>query len=286
MTVHRISPGAGVMYGIVVVVILTLGGCDDYQDSGFAFSVISYNVGDYEGPQPTTAQVGNLLLKHGVPDVLFIQNTPWLLEIKDLAKLIGLPYFVAGKESSPRNTLGILSRFPLRDANVILFQGGVPQPAAMCAKTTIATKDVLLCSLHLQSFSNKIRPDKHTGKLKWTALSRVVREELFGDTQRSLSVDQFLNWLDLKPADAIIVGGDFNSFPLSKPIRAMSSRFKDAFWPSWNYFRGTYKGLDSPIKPRPDFIFSSESVVCIDTRIVTESAGDHYPIQARLELHE
>lgn len=270
------------MYGVAAfVVVIILSSCGDDPAGGVTLSIMSYNVGNVDNPQPTTEQVADLIHKHGLPDVLFTQDTPWFLEIKDLAALTGLSYFVTGKTQVPISSLGILSRFPLRNLDVIYFQRTkYKQPAAMCVEARIAAKNLMLCSLQLRSPSDEIRQGGHGNKLKLKGLYGVLRNEFFRETPRSRSVGRFLDWLDTKHTDIVIVGGDFNSIQLSKPIRTMSAHLKDAFWPSLNYFRGTYTGLDFPFKPRLDFIFHSEGAVSIDTKVITQTAGDHFPIQA------
>lgn len=84
----------------------------------------------------------------------------------------------------------------------------------------------------------------------------------------------------------MVVGGNFNSFQLSKPIRTMATRFKDAFWPSWDYFQSTYTDLSFPIKPRLDYIFHSGRLKSVDTEIIRDTIGDHYPIRATLSLSD
>lgn len=273
------------IYDIALLVTVVIpSGCYDNRAGGFVFSVMSYNTGNFNAPIPTTEQVANVFRKHGLPDVLFLQDTPWLLEIKDLAALLGLPYFVTGKTLSPRNTLGILSRYPLHNLDVIQFREGIPRPAAMCAETRLAAKDVLLCSVHLQSPSGKVRRGRYTNEVNLAELYGVLRDELFRDTQRSRDAERFLDWLDSKHADIVIIGGDFNSFPLSKAVRTMTARFNDAFWPSWSYFQGTYTGLDFPLKPRLDYIFYSKGVVSVGTKVIKEAVGDHFPVQATFNL--
>ena len=72
---------------------------------------------------------------------------------------------------------------------------------------------------------------------------RLFKKEIFNDTVRSRSVEELLDWLSGFDTDYIIVGGDFNTFPLSKPIRKMTEIFNDAMWPTKCYFTGTYTDL-------------------------------------------
>lgn len=243
-------------------------------------SILTYNIGNYGFPTPKTEQVADIIRWNVVPDinVIFVQDASWNVKMKDLAESLGFTYFISGRKMSPLSHLGILSNIPLHNPDTIIFPSKSQRPGALCAKIHISDKTVLLCTVHLESMSRIIR------KNKGHSLPRLMFNELFRNTSRSQSIDKLLTWIETKQYDAIIVGGDFNTFLFSKTIRAMTARFEDALWPSPDYFYGTYTRFDFPIKPRIDYIFHSPDVKCLEAEIIPITAGDHYPIRAVFDL--
>ena len=100
---------------------------------------------------------------------------------------------------------------------------------------------------------------------------------------RSRSVDELLAWVSTRPHKDVIIGGDFNTVPFSKSIRAMGKVYKDAMQSSTDYLTGTYKKSSLPVEPRIDFIFHSGNIRCREASVARDSAGDHYPVRAVLE---
>ena len=117
----------------------------------------------------------------------------------------------------------------------------------------------------------------------FTAL-QLLKKEIFNDTVRTRSVEELLDWLSSFDTDYIIVGGDFNTFPLSRPIRKMTEKFEDALWPTKCYFTGTYTDLDYPFKPRIDFLFHSSAIKRHRADVIKKGPSDHYPVTAIFEL--
>ncbi len=97
---------------------------------------------------------------------------------------------------------------------------------------------------------------------------------------RSRSVEELLTWVATHPHQDVIIGGDFNTVPLSKSIRAMGKVFKNTLGASSDYFTGTYMKSSLPIEPRIDYIFHSQDINCGDSSVIRDSAGDHYPVRA------
>jgi endonuclease/exonuclease/phosphatase (EEP) superfamily protein YafD len=89
-----------------------------------------------------------------------------------------------------------------------------------------------------------------------------------------------LNKLSSFDTDYIIIGGDFNTFPLSKSTRKMTKIFNDALWPTACYFTGTYTELDYPFRPRIDFIFHSPAIRRYRADVIKKGPSDHYPVKA------
>ncbi|MBW2052810.1 MAG: endonuclease/exonuclease/phosphatase family protein [Deltaproteobacteria bacterium] len=261
-------------------------GCAEKPNPGSTFSVMSYNVGNRTSPIPTTRQVAEVILKHGVPDILLIQDTPWEIKIKDLAEAVGYSYFITGRKMAVRSNLAIFSRLPLSNPNTIHFHLNNSTPAALCAETRVSGKTVLFCTLHLSTLRFTYDRIVREGGAQIPGVLGILRDEYFRETQHSRSVEKLLKWIESKRYDAIILGGDFNTFLFTKPIRAITSHLDDALWPSADYFAGTYRNFRFPIKPRIDYIFYSQGLDRLKAEIIRETPGDHYPVKAVFGLIE
>ncbi len=253
-------------------------------------------------PAPTTEQLVQIVRKNGLPDILLVQEVPWKTTIKDLAEALEYPYFVSGRTESSLHHMGILSNLPLSNEDRIHFKSHAdfPVPAALCAETRIADKTILLCTVQLMTLRPKLHKMQQNGKSFFLSLIHVLYDEMFGDTFHSRSVKKLLEWIKSKQHNTVIIGGDFNTFPLSKPIRTMTRSFDDALWPSMDYFVGTKlktnkalglpednsvtEELTLPLNPRLDYLFHSENIDCLEADIIQETAGDHYPIRAVLGM--
>ncbi|MDP3029151.1 MAG: hypothetical protein Q8O04_06600 [Deltaproteobacteria bacterium] len=294
--------GGNFKYLVVLVFLsftVVLPGCDYKVHVDNALTVMTYNMGDDCLPAPTLDQVVNIVRRNGVPDILFVQDVPWAITIKDLADALGFTHFVSGRTKESPHHLGILSNVPLCNAKRIHFepQPDFPRPAALCAEIEVNHKRIVLCSVHLATLRSELHRLQRNGKSPLLSLLKVLYDETFSDTPHSRSVEKLLGWIGSKKNDAVIIGGDFNTFPLSRPIRAMGRDFDDALWPSLDYFVGTKikaeraldpsghnKSLELPLNPRIDYIFHSENIDCLKAEVIRQTAGDHYPIRAVLGL--
>lgn len=294
---------AGNFKCLVVLAFLSfavvLAGCDNKVHVDNALTVMTYNMGDDRLPAPTLEQIAAVIRNNGAPDVLFVQDVPWAITIEDLADALGFPYVASGRTKASLRHLGILSRIPLRNIERIHFepQPDFPRPAALCAEAEVNHKRILLCSVHLATLRSELHRLQLNGKSPFLSILKVLYDETFQDTPHGRSVEKLLGWIRSKKNDAVIIGGDFNTFPLSRPIRAMNRDFDDALWPSLDYFAGTKlkaeraldpsgqsKGPQLPFNPRIDYIFHSENIDCLKAEITRQTAGDHYPVGAVLGL--
>ncbi len=261
----------------------------DRPNTGPTISVMTYNVGDRaKDPEqlPGAEQLAGLIRRIGVPDILLVQETPWKIKIGDLAELLGFADYVSArsKSFSSRNNSAIFSKYPLSRPHTIPFESNPTRAMAVCAEVFIANKRVLLCSVHLSTLRFEMYRRIKGGEDKIPSVLRIVRNETFRETAHSRSVKKLLPWIESRKADAVIIGGDFNTFFFSKSIRAMSRQFNDALWPSFDYFRGTTSLFPFPIKPRIDFLFYSGNIDSQQALIIRQSLGDHFPIRAQFAL--
>ena len=244
------------------------------------FTILTANIGNWRGRNVDTPALADMIIRNGLPDLLLIQDAPWKVKIRDLAGALGRRHFLDGRDLPLRPGMGIISRYPLSNPRVInlpaVDKRAEKRTAAICADVLIGREKILACSVHLDSLSTLVRggnPD----------LASLTKRELFDDTPRSAGVRLLLDWLP-PGSNRIVIGGDFNTFPGSRPIRMMGNRFKDVLAGTSDYFGGTYIKVEFPIKPRIDYIFYSRGLARRQGAILRDTLGDHYPVRAELAI--
>lgn len=275
---------------IVLLVVLNLWRTSSKSKSGTTISAMTFNVGtrNSESRVPekihSTEQLANLIETIGIPEILLIEDAPWKIKMKVLAKLLGYSDFVSNRSRkfSSYGHLAIFSMFPLSSPESIPFHMNEKRAMALCAEASIEQKRLLLCAVHLSS----IRFERRDRIGNILHVLQILRDETFIETEHSRDVKNLLTHIGKRKIDATIIGGDFNTFFFSKSIRAISNQFNDALWPSVDFFRGTYPKFPFFIKPRVDHLFHSENIDCLDSSIIRLILGDHYPIQATFRLPE
>jgi len=256
--------------------------CPGLVNAG-AIHIVSYNMGTRGDDIPNQDDVVRSLAaieEHA--DVLLAQEIPWNVKPKPLAEALGYDHYVFGFDFKPQSMRGIFSDTPLRDPFVIPLLNSATSDTqdsgVLCAVTTVREKDLLLCSVHLETIREDMRHDESLSDLG--VVFKYLKREFFEDNIRSRSVDQLLTSLKERNFERVIIGGDFNTVPLSKAIRAMNAEFEDAFWPSTAFFKGSYLDSPFPLNPRIDYIFHSPDMSARDGRVHDVTTGDHVPVSA------
>jgi len=266
-----------------LLVLLTGARLMSHQNQGNfpadSLEVWTYNIDsikDRKQLQNAASVVGN----GGIPDVILLQEVLGEFAASFLAENLGIPHFQYTDYSGDNSGLAILSKKSLENVNIHYFSESRTGYGALAAEIKIKDRIVLLCSLHL----DRIPKVRSKGNVSGFTALRLLKKEIFNDTVRSRSVEELLGWLSGFDTDYIIVGGDFNTFPLSRPIRKMTEIFNDALWPTTSYFTGTYTELDYPFKPRIDFLFHSPAIKRHRADVIKKGPSDHYPVKAIFEL--
>ena len=270
------KPRLGLLTGAVLVFLL-LSGC---RATVADFSVMSFNVGNVESPFPTAAQVAEVVEQAGWPDVLLLQEVRGLNEVKQLMRRLDYGYYAAMPyKGRPATYIAILSRWPPEDVDRLYFKHGENGTGALAATLVTGGRRLLVCSAHLDNIKHKERGANGYVDQTVERTGRQVWREVFRENARSQSARELLAWLAEKPAAAVVVGGDFNTIPLSKTARIMEGAYDDALWPSKSYFSGTYFKVSAPVLPRVDYIFHSAELKPFKPVVVQLTPGDHYPVR-------
>ncbi len=110
----------------------------------------------------------------------------------------------------------------------------------------------------------------------------MIRSELFGENLRTLQCESLLTALRPWQQEALVVAGDYNTFPLSAAWRIMRGEYLDAFsvgeWTSGTF--SIRENLDVKI----DHIFHSKKVRSLTAQVVNLAGSDHRPVLAELQF--
>ncbi len=242
---------------------------------GCVVSVTTCNVGTLDVVKPDVKKVKSFLLDRDTPDILLLQELPRTDWIRDFSKSFNYDPAEFKNHFATNGGVAILSSYPVRFLKAFYFS----PYGAVAAEVDIGNYKILVVSVHLKRIK-EIRVNGHNIELSMEKALSVLKREITTDTDRTVAVNMILSWIAEQSYEHVLIGGDFNTVPFSKTIRVIGKEFKDTLWPSLDFFRGTYNESPLPIQPRTDFIFYSKGFKCIDSGIVRESAGDHYPVWA------
>lgn len=265
--------------GAGIAACRTPGGCTD--SSPATLSVMSFNVGDCNWVFPTAAKISGVISAAGAPEILLLQEVRGEKQIGELLHILEYPYHAAVPyKRQERSYLAIFSRYPLEQVEYLYFQSSRDGSGALSSIVRYGDLAVLVCSVHLDQIPSKTR--QKNGYVDQTVehTAHQLEREILDDTERSRSTNELIAWIQRKGQQSVIIGGDFNTIPFSKPIRAMNAAFDDALWPSRDYFSGTYVKIKSPLLPRVDYIFHSADLRVRNPAVIKNSPGDHYPVRA------
>ena len=192
---------------------------DEIRDPVNTLKVVTYNIDNIENDR-RLLEICETIRSKGIPDVLLMQEVHGEFAASFLAANLGMPYFHYTDYSGSKSGLAILSRKPLENVKIHYFNASRHGYGALAAEIKLADQKLFLCSLHL----DRIRGCASRSRVSGFKTLRLFKKEIFGETVRSRSVEEALKWLAGFKTDYIIIGGDFNTFPLSRPIRKMTEK--------------------------------------------------------------
>ena len=248
-------------------------------------SIMTCNIGDIMDGKPLGSdKVAEYLQSCGVPDVLLLQEVRGKKEAEYFSRQLNRPYFVFLSDARADHIgIAILSGLPLLNHDRLYFKSSRRGAGAIAAEVEINGARLLLVNVHLDrvtfvTLGNDVVP------ITPDLILQFIKKEIWGESVRSQSVGELMEWLDGKNPGHVVLGGDFNTIPFSRTMRLLKPRFDDVLWPSLDYFTGTYKKLDFPISPRIDFLFVSPSLEHRNAGVIPLSPGDHFPVRADIVL--
>lgn len=294
----RVTFGLLALFWVLVAVGSLGSGClgDGVSGKGAGergvVSVMTFNTGDLSGhPQPSTGAIVEAIEAESVPDVLLLQEIYGENQAGELARALGRDHFVFSFYTGQSNGVAILSSYPLENSDTLHFAGSPFGYGAIAADIRVGGQVATVVSCHMDSVyldkekRGNVVVDGQV-KVNLDAAIDFVKTEFVGESSRSRAVRELTDWLDSRGNSRVIVGGDFNTIPFSRAVRAMGERFRDSLWPSLQYLAGTYRRLSFPVSPRIDYLFYGPGLACNSSRIGRHSAGDHYPVLAEFEAKD
>lgn len=252
----------------------------DKDSAGVGLSVMTYNIWDLGGKRPDLKDVAGVIDRAGVPDVLLLQEVRGEQMAVSLALALGFMYHLYRNDAARGHDYGvaILSRYPLRDGRSLNFKSSGAGRGVLGATVVVGGREVRVCTVHLDRI-DPIEEDREGACVSWGKALSLLAHETMDETVRSRCVKELVAWAGW---ERVIIGGDFNTVFCSRAVREMETAFEDALAGTSDYVTGTYIKSGLPVAPRLDYVFYSRDLRCLKARVVRESAGDHYPVWARL----
>ena len=115
--------------------------------------------------------------------------------------------------------------------------------------------------------------------------THLTHEHLKESKERDLQMDSLIKLL---PKERVLVMGDFNSLPNSKTVQKINKVLKNtdpSFTPTWMvYPNGCNVCEPKGINYRLDYIFASEDIAVLSSKVENFRPSDHLPVSAVIEV--
>lgn len=233
--------------------------------------VMTYNI---HGERADLAPLLCLLRQYAL-DVLLLQEVLYPPNAQWLSERLQLPYWHFALPTGWPKGIALLSRWPLGPAHTLSLRTSTQGKVALAAQVHHAAASLWLCPTHLDP------PRQEERGTTLRQLAGYVGRELFRTTRRYLAVRELRAWLRQLADATWIIGGDFNTFPLSRADRYLSHDFVDALRKRpWRYWHGTERQPGWPFAPRIDFLYHSPALTVVDAHVIRSTVSDHFPILA------
>ena len=239
---------------------------------GEPITILSFNTWGYS-ESPETAQA---IVASGTPDIVVLQELSGAIAAvidRDLAGTY--PY----RLMEPANRKGILSRYPLTDAN-----GSLPSDVrwfTQAAEVQVGGSRLIVYNVHL--YATTVLSDLTAGRSVADGLAggAAAREKQVAALTRDIAMR----------AGPVVVAGDLNATDQSRAYAVLTEHLNDAhrqagkgFGHTFPAYRGSFHGL--PILPRAvriDMVLYSSDLQAVESRVIPEHGeSDHHPVWATL----
>lgn len=268
-------------------IIVFLGGCakDAPPPDAARARVVTQNIGDIVAPRPTVAEVAGVFAEMPRADVYLLQEVAGSRAASAIAQALSTGDSDYRALYTSLAGVSVVTRLP------VLSWSGVPGVSALQAHLSLDENATMrVVSVHLPAFGKPRQQDGDARIGPIYGMLRLARETITPNG-RSRSLDRILTWLEQQEgreeqnvAVPTVVGGDFNTVPLTLAPRKMRKGFRDSLRGSGDFWTGTYQRIAGPLSARVDFLFHSHAMHVLDAFVHGKSAGDHLPVYAEYAL--
>jgi endonuclease/exonuclease/phosphatase family metal-dependent hydrolase len=267
--------------------IVFLGGCtkDPPHPDAIRAKVVTQNLGDVITPRPTVGEIAEVFGEMPRADVYLLQEVAGSRAASAIAEALSAGNSEYRSLYTSRAGVSVVTRLP------ILSWSAAPGASALQAHLAVGEHATMrVVSVHLPAFG---KPRQRDGDARIGPIYGMLRlaRETVTPNGRSRSLDRILTWLKEEqgregqsPAVPTVVGGDFNTVPLTLAPRKMRKDFRDSLRGSGDFWTGTYQRIAGPLSARVDFLFHSHAMHVLDAFVHGKSAGDHLPVYAEYAL--
>ncbi|MDM9632064.1 endonuclease/exonuclease/phosphatase family protein [Robiginitalea aurantiaca] len=244
------------------------------EESEDSFTLISYNTrgfnarGYYEPRNAGDHIVA--FLEDKDPDIICIQefNRTYLPPFKRFA------YRLVTPATSGKSPQAIFSKFPIINSDLILFPNS--GNSAIFADILRGGDTLRIYNIHLQSYQIPSRSFLFANKGR-SFFNRLNKVALKHREQAAIVRDH----IKASPYP-VILAGDLNATPFSRPYRVLSKGMSDSFRRRGNGWGATYY-LNQMLPYRIDVVLVSEGIEVLDHTNFDIRYSDHLPIQVTLK---
>ena len=241
-----------------------------------AFTLMTYNTRGFKAlvyyePKNAGEQIVDFI-EQQQPDIICFQefNRTFLPPFEKY-KNRAITTAISGKSSQ-----AIFSRFPILNSEMISFPESTN--SAIFADI-IKGKDTLrVYNVHLQSYQIPSREFLYANKGR-NFLKRLNQVALKHRQQAQLVRDHAEN-----SPYPVILCGDLNATPFSRPYRVLSKGMQDSFKKKGRKWGATYY-LNQMLPYRIDVVLASSGIEVVKHQNFDIRASDHLPVQVTLKLH-
>ncbi len=246
--------------------------------------IVTYNVNsfNYHHDYNTTLQNIAFAIGEKDPDIICFQEF-WSSNdsiLNSISKLIGMPYYVLGKNGKGVKDLALFSKYPIEKTEFQVYKD--THNGSMYCDLNFKGRLIRIVNCHLQT-TNLNQKRGEIRKLKQITEPRVfsqalqnIYSTLSDNTTRRAEQALAVNKIVKATKIPIIVCGDLNETPSSFVYNQVKENLKDGFKEAGRGFGGTYKSFFRIL--RVDYIFHSSAFECVNYISDNIDYSDHNPV--------
>lgn len=245
---------------------------------GQRIAVITQNLGDVVKPRPSVGEIAAVFREMPEADVYLLQEVGGDRMARAIGDKLSTGTRTYTHLYTGRAGIALLSSLPILESDI------ANDASAIQAVVDLDGTPVRAVSIHLPAFR---KPREGDGDARIGPIYGALRlaREAITPNGRSRAAERILDWLHRSESPPpTIVGGDFNTVPLTLAPRKMTKRYNDSLWRSGDYWTGTYQRIAGPISARVDFLFHEPQFSVVNAFVHPTSAGDHLPVFAEYSL--